>query len=92
MAQQRVFSEAVEVEPSRRNSSLKDMDEHITASEGTRDIHRASTFQSAHLNFVKQIFICGVLVFLEKLNHNLAHVDLLLHQSKNERVLLTGVH
>lgn len=93
MAQQRVLSETVKVEPSRRNSSLKDMDEQIsTASDGTQDIHRASKFQSAYLNFVKQIFICGILVLLEKLNHNLAHVDLLLHQSKNERVLLTGVH
>lgn len=92
MAQQCVLSETVEVEPSRRNSSLKDMDEHQHCFWGTRDLHCASTFQSAYLNFVKQVLICGILVLLEKFNHNLAHVDLLLHQSKNERVLLTGVH
>lgn len=50
-------------------------------------------FNSAHhLDLVEQILISSVRILLEKLHHDLTHVDLLLHQSEDGAVLLTRLH
>lgn len=48
--------------------------------------------RSAHLDLVEQILVADVAVVLQEFHHDLAHVDLLLHQGEDGRVLLAGLH
>lgn len=47
---------------------------------------------ASHLDLVEKVLIGSFTVLLEKLHHNLAHVDLLLHQREDGCILLTWLH
>lgn len=46
----------------------------------------------ARLDLVEEVLVADVAVVLQELDDDFAHVDLLLHQGEDGRVLLAGLH
>lgn len=57
---------------------------------GTSD--SAAVGVGRHLDLVEEVLVGRLAVLLEELHHDLAHVDLLLHQRKDGPVLFAWLH